>query len=176
MNKVIENQYDIQCQNDDFWKNYRLTDTILKEVQNCEISHNEELLSVASCLDIKQNHHYQKLTIENSINIIAGKAKSRKSFFLLIIIAALVLGEFENLRSPGKGMVLYFDTEQGRARTILSDQRLKMMVGERAIYDHVKTFDLRNFGPMIVIKSSREPCYISCRNQKLQLTWTKVDN
>lgn len=72
--------------------------------------------------DPKPEHVYclrmggQPLASLGNIGVVAGKAKSRKSFLVSSLVAALFRGEYLNFESSlpsGKTGVLYIDTEQG---------------------------------------------------------------
>lgn len=119
--------------------------SLLKQLKR--IDPEAELIEVPAILEIKTGLSYQKITLKSSINTITGKAKSRKSFFLLILIATILKTNYENMRSIGEGILLYFDTEQGEARTIINNKRLQKMVGIDLVRDNLITYDLRKFTP-----------------------------
>lgn len=68
-----------------------------------------------------------------NISMVYGKAKSRKSFFINMMVATLLVGgEFKGFKgclSKNKKRVLYFDTEQGTYHVQLAVSRICQQIG-----------------------------------------------
>jgi hypothetical protein len=87
-----------------------------------------------------------------NFSMITGKAKSKKSFTLCMLVAAAIEGsQYEDgpftIRLPsGKHRILYFDTEQGKYRVWKSISRVCRMAG---IHDstYLEYYDLRGYEP-----------------------------
>ena len=118
---------------------------LLKQLK--PIDPDAEIIQTPPILEIRTGFSYQKITLKSSINTITGKAKSRKSFFSLFLIAVILKGIYYNMKSEGGGGVLCFDTEQGKERTIINNKRIQEMIGIELVKKKLITYDLRSFTP-----------------------------
>ncbi len=109
-------------------------------------SKNELLLKKAEALKINLDHEYKPPQVawkqENlkqsgysilgtlgNFSLVIGKAKSRKSFFINIVVSAavrqdLVLGSYNSDLPKKQSQVVYFDTEQGKYHVQLALKRI----------------------------------------------------
>jgi KaiC/GvpD/RAD55 family RecA-like ATPase len=83
---------------------------------------------------------------KGDFSVIIGKAKSRKSFFVNILVSCLLKRErhfnrFDNYLSEPKNKVLYFDTEQSRYDVL---KALKRLAPQGANVHNIETFSLRS--------------------------------
>jgi hypothetical protein len=83
--------------------------------------------------------------------MILGKAKSRKTFFVTIMLAAwvrngLVLNKVQGSLPPDQRMLLHFDTEQGGFHVQRAAQRVLRLAGKKQSGNY-QAFGLRRFDP-----------------------------
>jgi len=85
-----------------------------------------------------------------NISLIKGKAKSRKSFLVNLIISS-VLGNDESSKIRGSEVaskhVLYFDTEQGKSHVVKALNRIKTKSNLEYDIENLSTFTLREQTP-----------------------------
>ena len=85
-----------------------------------------------------------------NISLIKGKAKSRKSFLVNLIISS-VLGNDKSSKIRGSEVatknILYFDTEQGRKHVYKAQNRIKDKANLEYEIDNLSTIYLREFNP-----------------------------
>lgn len=85
-----------------------------------------------------------------NISTVIGKAKSRKSFFVNMVVAAVLQGgEFKGFKGclpSNKRRILYFDTEQGRYHVQLALKRICDQVGDPTPLN-LDVYSLRKFRP-----------------------------
>lgn len=90
----------------------------------------------------------KRLFTLGNFSCIIGKAKSRKTFVLSLLTAALLdsdkSGKFVPDMPESKRDVLYFDTEQGEYDCYNVIKRIEQMAGTKA---HLKGYGLRQFTP-----------------------------
>jgi len=81
----------------------------------------------------------------NGISVVSGKAKSRKSFLLTLLIAAYLKGEIGMIMTEvpdDKKKVCLFDTEQGEFRTFKAYERIKKISGGD-VSENLEVFEIR---------------------------------
>lgn len=80
-----------------------------------------------------------------NISVIGGKQKSRKSFFICMLSAAYLKGEYGMITAnvSGKRPILLFDTEMGKAHVHKALQRICRMCEQDEQDDRLKVFFLR---------------------------------
>ncbi len=67
---------------------------------------------------------------EGNISTIGGKAKARKTFFICMLLAAYLTGEYYNIESnESKPFAILFDTEQGKQHVFKILKRIHLMCG-----------------------------------------------
>lgn len=94
-------------------------ETIKNYLDEATIRPDEETAEPPVCLSIKQGLKDVPIGALGEFSLIIGKAKSRKTFFVSIALAAaarngLIMNRFKGLFPTEKNVVLFFDTEQGR--------------------------------------------------------------
>lgn len=91
---------------------------------------------------------FKRLFTLGNFSCIVGKAKSRKTFVLSMLTAALLdsdrSGKFVPDMPLGKKEVLYFDTEQGEYDCYNVISRIERMAGTK---NHLKGYSLRQYTP-----------------------------
>lgn len=93
-------------------------------------------------------YNYKRLFTLGNFSCIIGKAKSRKTFLLSMLTAAVINSDsapkFKSELPKGKAGVLYFDTEQGEYDCYNVISRIETMAGIRSM----KSFALREYSPL----------------------------
>jgi len=125
---------------------------IEKILNNARIDTNKPIEKPPTILSIKEqsgtNWIYKRLFTLGNFSCIIGKAKSRKTFVLSMLTAALLSvdksGKFVPDLPTSKKEVLYFDTEQGEYDCYNVVKRIETMAGTKA---HLKAYGLRQFSP-----------------------------
>ena len=83
-----------------------------------------------------------------NISLVYGKAKSRKSFFINLMVATVLTGaEFKGFKGclpENKKRVLYFDTEQGKYHVQLAVRRICQQLGDPNP-ENLTVYPLRKF-------------------------------
>lgn len=125
---------------------------LLSELQSAYIDPVEDIPPPPIALSIGENP-YNRSTIATmgNVSLIIGKAKSKKTFFVSIALAAAsssadVLGKFQGQLPSDRRTVLLFDTEQGRYHVSKVVQRVCRMMGKNAP-PNFKAFCLRKHSP-----------------------------
>lgn len=111
----------------------------------------EELQAPPVCLEIVQNEVKATVGTLGNFSLIIGKAKSRKTFFITIALAAAVRNDFVLNRFKGtfpdkQGTVLFFDTEQGKYHVQKAVKRVLKLSGMPEPKNFT-AFGLRKFAP-----------------------------
>ena len=93
---------------------------------------------------------YKRLFTLGNFSAIIGKAKSRKTFFLSLIVSILLCirnihNKFLNELPENKKLILWFDTEQGAFDSQAVVKRIFKMVGSE---DNFKFYNLRPYAPL----------------------------
>lgn len=89
----------------------------------------------------KAGYGWADLFSLGNISTIIGKAKSRKTFFVVLLIADIIANRSIQVKANYKGKIVLFDTEQGRFHVWKLTKRIEKMIG---IYpDKLKVFGLR---------------------------------
>lgn len=80
-----------------------------------------------------------------NISVIGGKQKSRKSFFICMLSAAYLKGEYGMITAniSEKRPILLFDTEMGKTHVQKALRRICQMCGQNGQDDRLKVFFLR---------------------------------
>lgn len=98
-----------------------------------------------------------------NFTLIIGKAKSRKSFFINIIISVIlhsemILNLFTNRLPENQKKVLYFDTEQSKYHVQLAIKRIGKQISN-SNPDNLKTYHLRSLNPLERLKMIEAKIY-----------------
>ena len=93
---------------------------------------------------------YKRAFTLGNFSCIIGKAKSKKTFFLTMLTAAMLRGKTYTDKLSGdlpsnKNLVLYFDTEQGDFDSFNTIKRIEALSGTLT---NLNAFNLRSFNPM----------------------------
>lgn len=121
-------------------------DNALEVLLSAEITSAKTYDKPPVCFSIEGEKEYPVFTMGN-ISTITGKAKAGKSFFVSMVVSALIKGEFEHMTGTlpdSKRTVLFFDTEQSEYHTYLLHERIKAFTESGSNY---RTFCLRRFDP-----------------------------
>ena len=103
-------------------------------------------------LEAKSDSGYSKISSIGNILTIVGKAKSRKTFFLSLIVSSFLKGEnnndiFRTIIPKDKNKILVFDTEQSNADAQVIFERVKGQVDGASI-DNLIVLGLRSLSPL----------------------------
>ncbi|GAH45309.1 unnamed protein product [marine sediment metagenome] len=104
-----------------------LKDKIPAKLESAMIDPNERIEEDIVCLKIIERTQYIPVLTLGNFSAIIGKAKSRKSFFGILILGVMIAGKIMfNKFYPkiNSKKVILFDTEQGKARVQKSVQRV----------------------------------------------------
>lgn len=101
-------------------------------------------------IKIKSDHGYSKLCTLGNISTIVGKAKSRKTMFISLLLAGVLKNNskndtFSSIDTENK-QILVFDTEQSKSYSRLTYLRIKRLANLDSI-SNIKVFSLREFDP-----------------------------
>ena len=124
---------------------------ILAFLNDSEIDFSEELAPPPVCLELVQGGIKCIIGTRGNFSMVIGKAKSRKTFFITIALAAAintdpVLGIFRGSLPADKKTVLYVDTEQGKYHVQKSARRVLHLSGLNTP-DNFRAFGLRKYNP-----------------------------
>lgn len=123
-------------------------DAILKEA---EIDVDVEMSAPPVCLSFDERGYQTTIATLGNFSMLIGKAKSRKTFFVLLMLAAwirngLVLNKFNGNLPLKQSSVLHFDTEQGRYHAQRVAQRALKLAGTQTA-DNFRAYGLRKYPP-----------------------------
>lgn len=119
---------------------------IEKLAQSCMIDFRKELSAPPIAMNIESNGKQIALFTKGNFSIVTGKAKSRKSFLISMLIAGAIKGTFQDYFScPSYGMNILFDTEQAEYKVQQTSKRICNLAGdlnpENFISYHLRTLD-----------------------------------
>ena len=120
-------------------------------IDKCRIGFDEEFEDDVNALEIvSETGEANILGTLGNISLIKGKAKSRKSFLVNLIISS-VLGDNQSSKIRGSEIadknILYFDTEQGRKHVYNAQNRIKDKANLKYKIDNLFTISLRKYTP-----------------------------
>ena len=129
------------------------TNELSKKLESCRIDILEIIPPPEIAWEIRDDNseEFNILGTHGNFSLVKGKAKSKKSFFINMAIAAAVgKGLLQNkLRSPLKddlNQVLYFDTEQSKYHVQKAVKRICTQIGV-GIPSNLNTYGLRKSSP-----------------------------
>lgn len=129
------------------------TNELFKKLEACRIDILEDIPPPEIAWEIRDanSEGFSILGTHGNFSLVKGKAKSKKSFFINMAIAAAVgKGLLQNkLRSPLKedfNQVLYFDTEQSKYHVQKALKRIFTQIGV-GIQSKLNTYGLRKLNP-----------------------------
>lgn len=102
-----------------------------------------------------------------NFSLIIGKAKSRKSFLISLVVSALLKNElfmerFKGTLPPERDEVLYFDTEQGKYHVLKATDRICRMI-DSTDPDTLHVYSLRKHDPATRLQMIEYAIYNSDR-------------
>ncbi len=146
--EVISSKFDLEAFKEDAKK-------CIEEPKNNLVLEKANLFRINPKEEIKPLESVVKLngsiigTLGN-FSLIIGKAKSRKSFFLILLAASLLIDTlyhvFTGYLPDNKRKVLYFDTEQGKTHVQILLQRICRLTGKDNPID-IEIYHLRSLPP-----------------------------
>lgn len=121
------------------------------QLESSEIDLGVELSPPQVSIEIQQNNSNYILSTQGNFSLIIGKAKSRKTFFITILLAAAlrnnnVLTLFKGSLPVDQKVVLSFDTEQGGYHVQKAARRVLNLAGINTT-TNFKAYSLRRFTP-----------------------------
>lgn len=122
------------------------------ELQSAYIDPTKDVPPPPLALSIGDNpYNLSTIGTLGNLSLIIGKAKSKKTFFVSIALAAAsssadVLGKFRGHLPADRRTVLFFDTEQGRYHVHRVVRRVCRMMGKDAP-PNFKAYGLRKYSP-----------------------------
>jgi predicted ATP-dependent serine protease len=99
------------------------------KIDQYEIKPTDAIEQDTVLLSFKANYGWSDIMTAGNISTIIGKAKSRKTFFVTLLIANLFHNRDRHIKSALKGDVVLFDTEQGRFHVWKVAKRIESLVG-----------------------------------------------
>jgi hypothetical protein len=127
------------------------TETALYNLQSVKVDLAEELPEPAVCLKIKTGTFYSILGTLGNFSLIIGKAKSRKTFLVIMFLASMIVDrllqdKFRGVLPGNKTRVAFFDNEQGKNHVQRAAQRICRLAGiEQPV--NLDVFGLRKYKP-----------------------------
>jgi hypothetical protein len=136
---------------------------ILAFLNDAEVDLSEELSPPQVCLEIEENGQSSIIGTRGNFSMVIGKAKSKKTFFITMCLAAAVhngnvLGMFKGTLPSEKNLVLYFDTEQSKYHVQKAARRVLHMAGNPRP-DNFRAYGLRKFHPTDRLKIIEQALY-----------------
>ena len=119
---------------------------IEKLVQSCKVDLTKRLPPPPIAMQIKHFDRQITLFAKGNFSIVTGKPKSRKSFFISMLMATAIKGNYQNqFFCPSTGMNILFDTEQAEHKVLQVSQRICRLAEtqqpENFISYHLRTLD-----------------------------------
>ncbi|MBU3661476.1 MAG: hypothetical protein FGM14_16550 [Flavobacteriales bacterium] len=120
--------------------------SIEKLVQSCKVDLTKDLPPPPIAMKIKHFDREITLFSKGNFSIVTGKAKSRKSFLISMLMATAIKGSFQNqFFCPTNGMNVLFDTEQAEHKVLQVSKRICRLAEiehpENFISYHLRTLD-----------------------------------
>jgi len=126
---------------------------LLAELQRAYIDPTKEIPPPPIALSIRTNsYNHSTIGTMGNLSLIIGKAKSKKTFFVSIALAAAssridVLGKFQGHLPNDKRTVLFFDTEQGSYHVHKTVKVICSLMG-MDMPTNFKAYGLRKYSPV----------------------------
>lgn len=115
--------------------------SLLRELDETEVDPNVEIEDEPMIISLGN----ACIATIGNISCIIGKAKSKKTYFVSMLMAALLKGGYGKIQAykvPSKSRILWFDTEQGKKRTQRALRRALKIAEGNSFYS-IKSHDLR---------------------------------
>lgn len=116
----------------------------LSAIKEAKVLHTEEIQQSQTLLWINDCGEWRSICSRGNLSTILGKAKSRKTFFITMLCAAMFKGELYDKIKGFKSTdnVVIFDTEQGRFRAQRVLLRIIKLVG---LFKNLEILSLRKY-------------------------------
>lgn len=116
-------------------------------INACKIDLDEILLPPPVAITIQSDYKQIALFTKGNFSIVTGKAKSKKTFLISMLMATAIKGSFQDLFAcESSGMNILFDTEQSRHKAQMIAQRICRLSGVEKP-TNFETFALRTLDP-----------------------------
>ena len=134
------------------------------DVSKFEIRADQQVSRPPSVLEIKEGQRPSIIASRGDISTVIGKAKSKKTFLVTLLVAVVLKGAIANIRGnllSSKRRVLYFDTEMSNYHVYRVSQRIARLVNDDFTLhpEDITIFALRELRPderVAVIKQEIE--------------------
>lgn len=127
--------------------------------ENLEIRPDMQIERSQILTSFKSEHTWTEIMTVGNISAIIGKAKSRKTFFVTMLVAALINNRNIYIKSQLTGNIAWFDTEQGKYHVWKVSKRVEAILG---MWDErIKMFCLRPLTTEARIKYIENYVYIN---------------
>jgi len=128
--------------------NQHVTETDIKKLaKDCKVDLSRSLPPPPVAMFIGQLDNQVTLFTKGNFSIVTGKAKSRKSFLISMLMATAVKGSFQNkFFCKSKGMNILFDTEQAEHKVLQVSKRVCELAGV-CEPDNFNSYHLRTTDP-----------------------------
>lgn len=122
-----------------------------------EIRADQSHSKAAPVLQVVDGQRISTIASRSDISTVIGKAKSKKTFLVTLLVAAVLRGEISNIRgsiATSKRRVLYFDTEMSNYHVHQVSRRLAKLVNDDWVKhpESIKIYALRALSPAERIK------------------------
>lgn len=119
----------------------------LDSLKEARVLISERIVNSDIVLGIIQLGELTRVCTKGNISCIIGKAKSRKTFFITMLCAAILRGElYEKFKGNVKEKIVIFDTEQGRWHV---QQVLKRILTMAECHEkYIEIYSLRKYSPL----------------------------
>ncbi len=115
-------------------------------VSSCRVDLNEPLQPAPIAMYIRSVGEFIPLFTKGNFSIVTGAAKSRKSFFLSMLMLAAIKGAFGILSCPSVGVNILFDTEQSKYKVQQIGKRIQRLLGSKSTENFI-IYSLRTLEP-----------------------------
>lgn len=99
------------------------------DISKFEINPSDQITQDEVIVQLKAGYNWADFMSLGNISTIIGKAKSRKTFFITLLISAILTKREAQIRSSFNGNIALFDTEQGKFHVWKVSKRIESMVG-----------------------------------------------
>jgi hypothetical protein len=119
-----------------------------KLIIESKIDLSKQLQPPPVAMKIKHNEHDITLFTKGNFSIVTGKAKSRKSFVLSMLMATAIKGSFQDhFFCPSNGVNILFDTEQSEYKVMQVSKRI-IHLSETPNPTNFEVYHLRTLDPL----------------------------
>ena len=114
--------------------------------KKCLITYDKKEMRPKICLEIRQDNKLYRLFTYKNFSVIAGRQKSRKTFFTALLMeAAVISNQYRTIVGHCQGRTnIIFDTEQGRFDASMNNWRVVKLCNLQQQPDNLITYALRS--------------------------------